>query len=54
MSHGLGARPKNIGEIMEIVIFDHMLWCLNEEVKVVVSDNAYIGKRWLITAKKLH
>ena len=46
-SHEQVSGPKNASSIMELIILDHLLSCKGEGVKVVVSDNASVGKNWL-------
>lgn len=48
-SHEQGTGPKNASEIFEIVLLDHLLTCKGEGVKIVISDNASVGKNWLTT-----
>lgn len=49
LSHEQGSGPKNASSVMELIILDHTLRCRGEGIKVVVSDNASVGKNWLTT-----
>ena len=48
-SHEQGAGSKNASSIIETVLLDHIVTCAGENIKVVVSDNASVGKNWLST-----
>lgn len=48
-SHEQGTGSKNASAIIEMIILDHLVRCQGESIKVVVSDNASVGKNWLTT-----
>ena len=48
-SHEQGSGSKNASCIIEEIILDHVLRSRGEGIKVIVSDNASVGKNWLST-----
>lgn len=48
-SHEQGGGAKTGSSIMEVILLDHILRCRGEGIKVIVSDNASVGKNWLTT-----
>ena len=46
-SHEQGAGPKRASTLIETIILDHLMTCAGEGVKIIVSDNASVGKNWL-------
>ena len=48
-SHDQGTGSKNASTIFEEVLLDHILSCSGESIKIVVSDNAAVGKNWITT-----
>lgn len=46
-SHEQGTGPKNASSIMELITLDHLLRCRGEVIKIIVSDNASVGKNWV-------
>lgn len=48
-SHEQGVGAKTGSSEMELVLLDHILRCRGESIKIIVSDNASVGKNWLTT-----
>lgn len=48
-SHEQGTGAKNASAIIEMILLDHIVRCKGESIKVIVSDNAAVGKNWLTT-----
>lgn len=49
LSHEQGTGSKNASAIVEEIILSHLLSCRGESIKVIVSDNASVGKNWMTT-----
>lgn len=48
-THELGMVPKGSAEIIEDMLLDHIIRCCGVATKVVISDNASVGKFWITT-----
>lgn len=48
-SHEKGGSQKNASWLIELILLDHIIRCRGEGIKIVVSDNASVGKTWLTT-----
>lgn len=48
-SHEQGSGSKNASAILDMILLDHLVRCKGEAIKVVVSDNASVGRNWLTT-----
>lgn len=46
MSYEQGSPPKGRSELIESILIDHILRCRGEGIKIVVADNASVGKLW--------
>lgn len=49
LSYEQGNGQKNASAIIEEIIVNHLLQCRGENIKVIVSDHAAVGKNWLTT-----
>lgn len=45
LSHEQGTGPKNSAAIIEELLIDHLLRSKGEAIKIIVSDNASVGKK---------
>ena len=48
-SHEQGSGPRNGSSVMETILLQHLLQCKGEEIKIVVSDCASVGRNWCMS-----
>lgn len=46
LSHEQGSIQMCRSEVIESILFDHVLRSRVEDLKIVVADNASVGKSW--------
>ena len=46
-SHEQGTGSKNASAIIEMILIDHLVRRKGESIRIIVSDNASVGKNWL-------
>lgn len=49
-----GGPSKTGGFIMELILLDHLVRCRGESIKIIISDNASVGKNWITTVALPH